>query len=98
MTATQVVYGKNNTRYEICLRGVGNTQISEGEEVDEYSKFTITGTNVYCEGDLLYLLDYNRSPSTAVDNYAYAFLFDGCAVLKSIPKMSLTALSNDCYG
>ena len=97
ITATQVTYGNGLSRYEISFRGVGNTHLATENGVTYSSTFTITGTDVYCDGDLLYLLDYNASPSYSAANYTYAYLFYSCTALKSAPKMTLATLPSYCY-
>lgn len=92
-----VYYGDNSTRYELSFRGSGNTTLATGTASTACSTFTITGSNVYCNGDLLYLLDYNASSSYSAGNYTYARLFQNCTALMSSPKMSLATLPSYCY-
>ena len=97
LTADLVSYGNGLSRYEISFRGIGNTRLSTAANLNGSSTFTITGTDVYCEGDLLYLLDYTATSSYSAANYTYAYLFYNCAALKSAPKMTLAILPSYCY-
>lgn len=97
ITSRLVTYGNGLSRYEISFRGSGNTSLATGSGAATSSTFIITGTDVYCEGDLLYLLDYNASASYSAANYTYARLFYNCTALKSLPKMSLATLPSYCY-
>lgn len=97
LTAALVNYGDGLSRYEISFRGVGNTRLATGTGVANCSTFTITGTDVYCDGDLLYLLDYSTNVGSNAQAYTYARLFQNCAALKSLPKMSLATLPSYCY-
>lgn len=98
ITSRLVTYGNGLSRYEVSFRGSGNTRLATGTGATACSTFKITnGSNVYCEGDLLYLLDYNATSSYSAAQYTYARLFDTCSALKSIPKMSLATLPTYCY-
>ena len=97
ITATQVTYGNGLSRYEVSFRGSGNTRFATGTGTAACSTFTITGSNVSCEGDLLYLLDYTATSSYSAAQYTFTRLFSGCTALVSAPKMSLATLPGYCY-
>ena len=80
----------------IYLRGKGNTKVT-GES--SY-KWTLTGTNISCNGNIETLLDYvtveaGEHPTMANDCYAY--MFYGCTSLTTAPELPATTLTNYCY-
>ena len=78
--------------YFLYLRGTGNTVVNAGN----YRGFALTGTDIYCEGDIETLRDYNGNPP-AMGTQCYEYLFKGCASLVRAPFLSATVLADSCY-
>ena len=81
----------------IYLRGKGNTRITGDSGI---YKWTLTGTNISCNGNIETLLDYTivevgEHPSMA--NYCYSFMFSGCTSLTTAPTLPATTLTTYCY-
>ena len=82
----------------IYLCGVGNTKVTSNSNV---YKWTLTGTDISCNGNIETLLDYTTveaggHPSMA--NHCYGNMFYGCTSLTSAPSLPATALVQGCYG
>ena len=102
LTSKATKYGDSgSTIYEVSFRGIGNTRLATANAAANASTFTITpsisGAAVYCEGDLLYLLDYTASSSYSAATYTFCRLFYNCTALARAPQMSLAALPGYCY-
>lgn len=84
----------------LYLRGIGNTKITGNSE--NY-RFLFTGTDalkIACEGNIENMLDYEtvsagNHPTMA--DYCYAYMFQGCTSLTSIPALPATTLATGCY-
>lgn len=81
----------------IYLRGSGNTKVTGNSS--NY-KWTLTGSNISCAGNIEALLDYKtvtagEHPTMA--GYCYAFMFYNCTGLVSAPELPAATLSNYCY-
>ena len=66
-----------------------------------YAYSTITFTeptvNVACTGDIRTLLDWRNYAAVATNQARFLYLFYGCKVLTSAPKLPATNLANYCY-
>ena len=78
-------------QYRLYLRGTGNTVVSGG------NSFSFSGSgDVYCEGDIETLRDYNGNPPAMAAN-CYKYMFMSWTKLKSAPALSATELATECY-
>ena len=93
-TGTSITAVQTGGQYYIYLRGKNNTFITGGTST--YSGFTLSGSNIYCEGDIETLRDYEGNP-LAMATGCYRYLFSNCSSLKSAPVLSATMLANGCY-
>lgn len=87
-----------NDSYAMYLRGIGNTVVT-GVENSTYA-WTLTGSNISCNGNIETLLDYKvvqsgNSPTMMTDCY-YA-MFYGCTSLTTAPELPATELTDSCY-
>ena len=86
----------------LYLRGTGNTKIGYyGEDIDDYIPWTISGTDVRCDGNIETLLDYatveaGQHPTMAAED-CLAGLFRGCTALITPPELHATTLAEGCY-
>lgn len=92
----------NGGIYVLYFRGTGNTKVTGNANVDgdTNSKWTLTGTNIACDGNIESLLDYATVAAgdhPAMANDCYAGMFKGCTSLVSAPALQATALVGDCY-
>ena len=82
--------------YRILLRGIGNTCISSSS----VNRWTITGSNVRCIGNIETLLDWEtvaiEEHPTMGDN-CYSDMFFGCTALTTAPELPATTLAKYCY-
>lgn len=85
--------GSAITTNRIYLRGIGNTRICNAGS----GSFSITGSDVYCYGDLAYLLDYTNPPSSISTSDCFSGMFKDCTALISAPELSFTTLAQSCY-
>ena len=92
-TGTSIAAVQTGGQYYIYLRGKNNTFITGGTST--YSGFTLSGSNIYCEGDIETLRDYEGNP-LAMATGCYRYLFSNCSSLKSAPVLSATMLANGC--
>ena len=80
-------------QYRLYLRGENNTVVSGG------NKWTLTGSSVYCEGDIETLRGYDGNVPT-MGAKCYDSMFGGYSAdstLVSAPTLSATTLATDCY-
>lgn len=92
------ISGSENILY---LRGTGNTVIT-GSFDDEYEDYGwgLTGSDIYCIGNIETLLDYatveaGNHPTMAP--YCYYYMFNGCTALTQAPSLPATTLTDSCY-
>ena len=90
-TGSSISAAQSGGQYRIYLRGTGNTVVSNGS----YWSLPAMG-DVYCEGDIETLRDYNGNPP-AMGASCYKSMFSGCDTLKSAPTLSATTLAVRCY-
>ena len=90
-TETSITAVLSDGQYYIYLRGTGNTVVSGG------SSWSFSGSSdVYCEGDIETLRDYNGTPPEMGAN-CYKYMFLSWNRLKTAPTLSATTLTNECY-
>lgn len=82
---------------KLYLRGTGNTKITAS---GYNNRWVLTGSNISCDGNIEYLLDYqtvlNGEHPTMADN-CYQSMFYGCTSLITAPELPATTLANYCY-
>ena len=90
-TETSITAVLSDGQYYIYLRGTGNTVVSGG------NSWAFSGSSdVYCEGDIETLRDYNGAPPAMAAN-CYKYMFMNWTKLKSAPALSATELATECY-
>ena len=92
-TLSSAISGSNNVLY---LRGTGNTVIT-GES--DY-KWVLTGSDIYCIGNIENLLDYATVESGAhpvMAENCFGGLFYHCTALTKAPALLATTLIGRCY-
>lgn len=85
--------------YALYFRGTGNTTITANRISSSY-KWSITGTDVQCIGNIETLLDYatvELGNHPAMNTACYGHMFDGCTCLTTAPYLPATTASNYCY-
>ena len=82
----------------LIIRGI-NDAISGFEKDEGITNFVITGT-VRADGNILSML-FGESPDevtmTAVNEYAFSYMFQGCTGLTAAPSLPATTLAQSCY-
>ena len=91
-TGSTISAALSDGQYRLYLRGENNTNLNGGN----YSGWSLTGSNVYCEGDIEALRDYNGNPPAMAANCC-RYMFSGQSALVSAPSLSATTLNSDCY-
>ena len=90
-TETSITAVLSDGQYYIYFRGTGNTVVSGG------SSWSFSGSSdIYCEGDIETLRDYNGTPPE-MGATCYKYMFLGWNRLKTAPTLSATTLTNECY-
>ena len=84
--------GLSDGQYYIYLRGSNNTIING----NNYSGWTLTGSGIYCEGDIETLRGYDGTV-LPMGAYCYQYLFNNQSALVSAPFFSATVLAEKCY-
>ena len=79
-------------QYRLYLRGENNTNLNGGS----YSGWSLTGSNIYCDGDIEALRGYSGNPP-AMEANCCKYMFSGQSALVSAPSLSATTLNSDCY-
>ena len=90
-TGSSITAVQSDGQYYIYLRGTGNTVVN-----NSYTAWTLTGSNIYCEGDIETLRGYDGNAPTMAES-CYKCMFKGCTALKSIPTFSETTVPNTAY-
>ena len=83
----------------LYLRGTGNTVIN-GNATRPIQKWTLTGSDIKCTGNIENLLDYATVESgghPTMAGYCYKSLFYGCTALTQAPSLPATTLADYCY-
>ena len=87
----------NDGEYVLYLRGTGNTVITGNS--NQY-RWTLTGSDIFCIGNIENLLDYTTVESGAHPTMAtncYNSMFRGCSALTQAPDLPATTLAEQCY-
>lgn len=90
-TGVSITAVESNGQYYIYLRGTGNTYVN-----NSFTAWTLTGSNIYCEGDIETLRGYDGDVPAMAES-CYKCLFAGCTALKSIPTLSATTVPTLSY-
>ena len=93
-----IASGEIESNHYIYLRGTRNSKITGVNSSN--AKWSITGSNIACNGDIDLLLDYATVKSgnrPAMADYCYASMFYGCTSLTATPSLPATTLANYCY-
>ena len=94
----EITSGENGSDHCIYLRGIGNSKITGVDST--VAKWNIIGTNIACNGDIDFLLDYSSVKNgnrPAMADYCYSYMFYGCTSLTSAPSLPATTLASSCY-
>ena len=86
-------------RQRIYFRGSRNTVI-RGQNATETNSWKITGSNVECNGNIEYLLDYQKVAAgqhPEMGSRCYREMFTNCSSLITSPELPATTLANGCY-
>lgn len=86
-------------RQRIYFRGSRNT-IIRGFDGSSSNAWKITGSNVECNGNIEYLLDYQKVAAgehPEMGSYCYDYMFSGCSSLTTTPQLPATTLVKSCY-
>ena len=90
----------NDGEYVLYLRGTGNTKIGYYDG-NNYIPWTISGTDVRCNGNIEILLDYATVEAgqhpTMAEQDCFGGLFMDCTALTKAPDLPATTLANYCY-
>ncbi len=81
---------------KLYLRGSGNTYIT-GEEMTSSASWLLDGSDIFCSGNIMTLLDYRNTASAVMAEYAFIYMFIGCSAMISAPELPATTLSSHCY-
>lgn len=95
---SEITSGEIGSNHCIYLRGTGNSKITGSFSFN--TKWSITGTNIACNGDIGLLLDYSTVKSgkrPAMATYCYMSMFYGCTSLTTAPALPATTLATYCY-
>ena len=105
-TPLYAVLDSSTNKYNIYLRGTGNTKVSNATSIisNPPSKFVFNSDEndvlIDCEGNLESLLDYatvDLGQHPTMDTYAFTYLFCNQSKLRIPPKLGSLTLSNYCY-
>lgn len=91
-----ITSGEIENNYCIYFRGTGNSKIT-GEGSGAWS---VTGSNIACNGDIDLLLDYSlvkNGNHPAMAGSCYYAMFQGCTSLTAAPSLPATTLVDYCY-
>ena len=86
-------------RQRIYFRGSRNTVI-RGQNATETNSWKITGSNVECNGNIEYLLDYQKVAAgqhPEMGKYCYREMFTNCSSLITSPELPAITLVYGCY-
>ena len=93
-----IASGEIESNHYIYLRGTRNSKITGVNSSN--AKWSIIGTNIACNGDIDFLLDYSLVKSgnrPAMADYCYSSMFYGCTSLTTAPALPATTLAIRCY-
>lgn len=88
----------SNVNDVVIFRAGSTGQTALADDSSNYHKFVMSGS-ITLEDDVSYLLNKNAVPSTtALADYAFYGLFNGCASLQNAPELPWTTMGEGCYG
>ena len=93
-----IASGEIENNHCIYLRGTGNSKITG--TTSSSAKWSIAGTNIACNGDIDFLLDYaivKNGEHPAMADSCYSSMFRDCTSLTAAPSLPATTLANHCY-
>ena len=96
---SQISSGNIDGRQRIYFRGSRNTVI-RGQNATETDSWKITGSNVECNGNIEYLLDYQKVAAgqhPEMGSRCYREMFTNCSSLITSPELPAITLANGCY-
>lgn len=96
---SQISSSNIDGRQRIYFRGSNNTYIM-GSNGSGSNAWKITGSNVECNGNIEYLLDYQKvvaGEHPEMGSRCYIYMFYGCSSLTTAPELPATTLTNLCY-
>lgn len=91
---------RSDGKHVLYMYGVGNSKITGGGPNAQQQRWILSGNNIYCNGSVESLLDYEvvlNGAHPPMASYAFAYLFEGCDSLITPPSLSATSLSIYCY-
>lgn len=95
---TAIASAEHEEEQRIYMCGLGNSGICYIDSEDY--KWVLTGSDIYCNGNIENLLDYtlvaNGRHPTMRDG-CYSHLFNGCTSLVTAPELPATTLVDNCY-
>ena len=95
----QISSSEINGRQRIYFRGSRNTVI-RGQNATETNSWKITGSNIECNGNIEYLLDYQKVAAgqhPEMGMYCYREMFSNCSSLITSPELPAITLVYGCY-
>ena len=96
---SQISSSNIDGRQRIYFRGSRNTVI-RGQNATETNSWKITGSNVECNGNIEYLLDYQKVAAgqhPEMGSRCYREMFANCSSLTTAPELPATTLTSFCY-
>lgn len=95
-TGAEISGASKDGEYVLYIRGTGNTKATGSFS----KKWTLTGTNIACNGNIEFLLDYTTVASGSHPTMAsgcYQGMFYNCTALITAPALPATILTASCY-
>jgi hypothetical protein len=89
----------NASLHYVYLRGTNNGVIT-GDNENAENRWILSGTNIKCNGNIEYLLDYKTVKAGGhpeMDQFCYMAMFYDAAGLVKAPDLPATTISNSCY-
>lgn len=93
---TTTLNSSNDVEHVLYVRGTGNSVITGSFD----KKWTLTGSNISCSGNIENLLDYETviaDEHPSMGWYCYYEMFKNCASLITAPELPATTLAYSCY-
>lgn len=84
--------------YKLYLAGTSNTIVTGG--TSSQKKWTLTGSNIACSGNIESLLDHATVAAgnhPTMGNNCYSYMFNNCTGLIMAPELPSVTLSANCY-
>ena len=87
---------KTGDKYYLYFRGTDNNTM--GTDFDNH--WSLTGSNVYCSGNIENLLDYSKVEKGGhplMKESCFSYMFYKCTSLATAPELPATTLADSCY-